>query len=235
MDYNRGIWPDLRKLLKTQLMKVYFVAGIGTDIGKTFLVENLCRILPNAMAIKPIASGFLDGDKNSDSAKILSALGKKNSLENINAITPWRFFDGLSPHFAAEISGAKIDFAEVTNFCQQKILEAKNSDQFLFIEAAGGVMTPINNEKTFLDLAAELKIPLLLVSANYLGAISHTLCAVQALKARRVEVAKIIVNDALPTSPQSSISLIPTLKNFTALEVVSLKDFLSLAAESCLK
>ena len=209
-------------------MKVYFVAGIGTDIGKTFLVENLCRILPNAMAIKPIASGFLDGDENSDSAKILSALGQKNSPENINAITPWRFAEALSPHFAAEISGAKIDFAEVTNSCQQKILEAKNYDRFLLIEAAGGVMTPINNEKTFLDLAAELKIPLLLVSANYLGAISHTLCAVEALKARGVEVAKIIVNETLPTSQQSGISLIPTLKNFTALEAVSLKDFLKL-------
>lgn len=212
-------------------MKVYFVAGIGTDIGKTFLVENLCRILPNAMAIKPIASGFIDGDENSDSAKILSALGQKNSLENINAITPWRFSEALSPHFAAEIFGAKIDFAEVTNFCQQKILEAKNSDRFLLIEAAGGVMTPINNEKTFLDLVAELKIPLLLVSANYLGAISHTLCAVEALKARGVEVAKIIVNETLPTSQQSEISLIPTLKNFTALEVVSLKKFLNFAAE----
>ncbi|MBP7709563.1 MAG: dethiobiotin synthase [Rickettsiales bacterium] len=202
------------------MQKAYFVAAIGTDIGKTFLVENLCRILPNAMAIKPIASGFSEGDENSDSAKILSALSLKNSPQNLNSITPWRFEPAVSPHFAG-----KINFDEVIDFCQKKISEAKSLGKILFVEAAGGVMTPINYEKTFLDLAAELKISVLLVSANYLGAISHTLCAVEALKARGVVVEKIILNDELPVAAKSPNELITTLKNFTGIDTVVMRDF----------
>ena len=47
-------------------------------------------------------------------------------------------------------------------------------------------MTPINQKKTFLDLAKVLKIPVLLVSANYLGAISHTLSAAAILKNEKI-------------------------------------------------
>lgn len=206
--------------------KIYFIAAIGTDIGKTFLVENLCRILPNVKAIKPIASGFNDDDKNSDSAKILAALNLEVSLKNINAITPWRFKEALSPHFAAEISGNNIDFSEVKKFCEEKISEAKNRGNFLFIEAAGGVMTPINDNRTFLDLAAELQIPVLLVSANYLGSISHTLCAIEALKCRELVIEKIIINSELPLHPKSAISMVDTIKNFSGIETVLLKNFL---------
>ena len=205
--------------------KIYFIAAIGTDIGKTFLVENLCRILPNVMAIKPIASGFND-DKNSDSAKILAALNLEISLTNISAITPWRFKEALSPHFAAQISGNNIDFSAVKKFCEEKISEAKNSDNFLFIEAAGGVMTPINNNHTFLDLAAELQIPVLLLSANYLGSISHTLCAIEALKCRELVIEKIIINSELPLQTKSAISMVDTIKNFSGIETVLLKNFL---------
>ncbi len=205
--------------------QAYFVAGVGTDIGKTFLVENLCRILPDVMAIKPIASGFCDNNSNSDSARILQSLYLENSHQNINKITPWRFVEAVSPHFAAEKLGVEIDFLEVVKFCREKISESKKSDKFLFIEAAGGVMTPINNNKTFLDLAVELQIPTLLVSANYLGAISHTLSAVKVLNLAGVEIEKIIINENLPPFEDQENSIIETVKNFTSKKVVSMNDF----------
>lgn len=197
--------------------KIYLVLGIGTDIGKTFLVENLCRNLPNVKAIKPIISGFGD---DSDSAKILSALGLKITKKNLDNISPWRFKKAVSPHFAG-----KINYAEVKKFCLEKISSAKKQKTFLFIEAAGGVMTPITNQKTFLDLAADLKIPVLLVSSNYLGAISHTLCAIEALKSKKIMVEKIIVNENLP-SPTKISDLIKTLENFSRIKTLSLKSFL---------
>lgn len=228
--------------------KIYFIVGIGTDIGKTFLVENLCRNFPGAMAIKPIASGFKDDDENSDSIKLLNStkqIPKQVQDDDegkiyqkichpelvlgsiLNSISPWRFTEAVSPHFAAKNSGTEINFFDVKNFCQEKISLAKSNNQFLFIEAAGGVMTPINDEKTFLDLAAELKIPTLLVSANYLGSISHTLCAVTALKSRNVAIEKIIINEDLPTQLPSSLSPNQTIENFSKIEVISLKNLLA--------
>ncbi len=206
--------------------KIYFIAAVGTDIGKTFLVENLCRKISNSLAIKPIASGFRDDDKSSDSAKILTALGKEIALKNLDEISPWRFEEAVSPHFAAQNLGVKIDFEKVKDFCVEKISIAKQSDQFLFIEAAGGVMTPLNDDKTFLDLADALKIPVLLVTANYLGAISHTLSAVEAVKARGLMIEKIIVNETLPSQQNKSQSPISTIENFSKISTVSLENFL---------
>ena len=211
--------------------KIYFIVGIGTDIGKTFLVENLCEKLKDSSAIKPIASGFSDDDKESDSAKILKALRVENSLESINAITPWRFKDAISPHFAAKNASQEIDLLQVKTFCLQKISQAKKDDNFLFIEAAGGVMTPINKHKTFLDLAVELNIPTLLVSANYLGSISHTLCAYNALSSKSVNVEAIIINQDLPALDESAIqnekmAIEETIQNFSGVTTLSLQEFL---------
>lgn len=205
--------------------KIYFIAAVGTDIGKTFVVENLCRKIVGAQAIKPIASGFEDQDLNSDSAKILLAMNKEVSLQNLNEISPWRFEEAVSPHFAVQNSGRKIDFEAVKNFCAKKISAAKENKQFLFIEAAGGVMTPLNDDKTFLDLVAELQIPVLLITANYLGAISHTLSAVEVLKSRDLKIEKIIVNDGPKTSHNQSLSPVSTIQNFTKIDTLSLADF----------
>jgi dethiobiotin synthetase len=194
----------------------YLILGTGTDIGKSFLVENLCRILPQVTAIKPVCTGFLHSDKNSDPTRILTALKLEISEANLNDISPWRFAEPCSPHFLDE----QIDFFAVRNFCQKKILEA--GKKTLLIEAAGGVMTPINNQKTFLDLATELKIPVLLVAGNYLGAISHTLSAVEALKSKGVVVKRIIVNER----EESKWSIFETLKNFTGIEAVTMKKLL---------
>ncbi len=205
--------------------KIYFVAAVGTDIGKTFLVENLCRIIPNSQAIKPISSGFGDDDLNSDSARILAALGLEVSRNNLDLISPWRFEEAASPHFAAKNCGQEISFEAVKNFCFAKIAALKNSDQILFIEGAGGVMTPLTDDKTFLDLAAELQIPTILVTANYLGAISHTLCAVAALRSRQIPIANIIINEELPVIQKSTNDITQTLENMSLIPVLSLQKF----------
>lgn len=211
--------------------RIYLVLGIGTDVGKTFFVEKICRNLRekniSAAALKPIASGFKIDDQNSDSAKILAALGQKISAENIKKITPWRFAESSSPHFAAKKIGEEINFDELKNFCLSEVSSAKKNGNFLFIEAAGGVMTPISYQKTFLDLAASLQLPTLLVATNYLGSISHTLCCVEALKSRRILLEKIILNE-LPNQEQGALASIDdfkkTLEGFVDGEVVMLED-----------
>lgn len=194
----------------------FLIFGTGTDIGKSFLVENLCRILPKIAAIKPVCTGFDDADKNSDPARILTALGLEISKKNLDEISPWRYVETCSPHFVKE----EIDFDAVKNFCLKKIFNTNNKT--LLIEAAGGVMTPINNQKTFLDLAEELRIPVLLVAGNYLGAISHTLSAVEALRSRNVSVKNIIVNELV----ESKYLVAETIKNFSGIETTTMKKFL---------
>jgi dethiobiotin synthetase len=200
--------------------KIYLILGINTDIGKTFLVENLCKKLPNVKAIKPVISGVSDDDLNSDSAKILTALGLKLNKSNLDEISPWRFKEPVSPHFAGEVN-----YDELLKFCLKNIVKAKESGDFLFIESAGGVMSPITYQKTFLDLARDLQIPTLLVSSNYLGAISHTLTAVEVLKKNDVIIEKIILNENFSSKTDSN-KIIKTIESFCEADVVAMKDFL---------
>ncbi len=199
----------------------YFVTATGTDIGKTFFIERICQKLIDEgnriEVIKPIISGFKDGDETSDSARILKVLNLDLNQENFDKISPYRFLAPLSPNIAAALENKEINFAELVKFCQEKIDLAKADNYNLLIEGAGGVMTPINNEKTFADLIAELKIPAILITANYLGTISHTLTAISALQSQRIEIAKIIFN--CKEDNVDAASNLETLKKFTNIPI----------------
>jgi len=49
-------------------------------------------------------------------------------------------------------------------------------------ESAGGIMTPLDDRHTMLDVMERLRWPVILVAGSYLGAISHTLSALEVLK-----------------------------------------------------
>jgi dethiobiotin synthetase len=210
----------------------FLVVAVGTDIGKTYLVEKLCQKRNSIKAIKPIASGFDDQDLNSDSARILTSMSQEINIKNINQISPWRFKEAASPHFAAENIGKEIDYLEVLKFCSQSISQAisqTNSNQTLLIETAGGIMTPINYKKTFLDLAADLKIKVLLITANYLGSISHTLSVVECLKNKKIFIEKIIVNQNLPLilAEKKCQKINQTIEKMSGIPTTDLSDFIS--------
>ena len=202
--------------------KIFFVTATGTDIGKTFIVEKLCQELikkgKKCNAIKPIISGFDIDDLNNDSAKLLKILGKKNNLENINEISPWRFKKPLSPNIAANLEKKPINFSMLIKFCKKQIKQAKKNDEFLLIEGAGGIMTPISNNKTFLDLIEKLKIPVILVIGDYLGTISHSLTAIKVIEAKNIEIDHIIFNEKTKSTINQKI--IKTLKGFTKINIL---------------
>ena len=203
----------------------YFIAATGTDIGKTYLVQQILNKIPHSKAIKPIISGFNFEDDNSDSAKILRSQNDDVNPENIKKISPWRFVDPVSPHFAAEIEKTPIDFDKVVEFCRNEIELAAKNDYFLFIESAGGVMSPITYDKTFLDLAQKLDIDIILLGANYLGAISHILTSVGALQRSNLHIEKIIINDNVPNLVMEKNDIIKTIENFTKVDTLLLDNF----------
>lgn len=202
--------------------KIFFVTATGTDIGKTFIVEKLCQDLikkgKKCNAIKPIISGFDINDLNNDSAKILKALGKEINSQNIKEISPWSFKKPLSPNIAANLEKKSINFSLVVKFCQKQIETSKQNDEYLFIEGAGGIMTPITDDKTFLDLIEKLKIPVILVTSDYLGTISHTLTAVKVMEEKNIKIDHIVFNEK--TENKINQEIIRTLKGFTRINIL---------------
>jgi len=179
-------------------VSAYFVTSTGTDIGKTFVTAGLIRYLREAghtaQALKPVVSGYNPSVvETSDPAVLLGALGRPVSADEIQRIAPWRFRAPLSPDLAAAREGRSINFDELIAFSRRAI-EAETG--MLFIEGVGGIMVPLDAERTVLDWMAALQIPVLLVVGGYLGTISHTLTALDVLATRHLEIAAIVVSES---------------------------------------
>ncbi|MFP5469510.1 MAG: dethiobiotin synthase [Alphaproteobacteria bacterium] len=197
-------------------MKRYFITASGTEIGKTFVTSLLIRQLrakeKSAAALKPLITGYTDETApESDTRHLLDALGLPMNAQNIAAISPWRFEAPLAPNMAAQREGRQIDLKEVVNFCNA----ARNGgEDYLLIEGVGGVMVPLDDIYTVRDWIMILQMPALLVTGSYLGSISHTLTALEALQSRGIKVAGIVVSES-PASPVPLDETLETLSRFS--------------------
>jgi dethiobiotin synthetase len=158
-------------------MQSYFVTATGTGIGKTFVTAALAYQL-KIPAYKPISCGG-----NEDSDILMAATGQ--SLEDT---TPWRYAAPLAPSMAAPKEGKRVNLDEVASWCQSRSG---------LVEGVGGIMVPLNEQKTVLDWIKMLDWPLILVTGSYLGSISHTLTALEVLKTAKLNVQALIVSESL--------------------------------------
>ena len=156
----------------------YIIAGIGTEIGKTFISSILTESL-QADYWKPIQSGALDF---TDTDTVRSLISNDKTVFHPET---YRLNEPMSPHAAAAIDGVEIELSK---------FEIPQTDNHLIIELAGGIMVPLNDRETNLDLIKKMNVPVILVSKNYLGSINHTLLSVEILKMNNIEVKGLIFN-----------------------------------------
>lgn len=203
-------------------MRTLFVTATGTEIGKTYVTAALARHFKaqgeRVAVLKPVLSGFDPDDfTGSDPALLLQALGEAPTLKAVERISPFRYRAPLAPNQAAAKEGRSVDFNAIVKCCEDAA--AANGD-LLLIEGIGGLMVPLDESRTVLDLIAALGAPILLVTGSYLGTLSHTLTAVEAAKTRRLVLQAIVVSE----SEGSTVSLedtAATIRQFTDLPVAA--------------
>ncbi len=160
------------------MKKGFFVAGIGTGIGKTVVSAILTEAL-NGDYWKPVQAGSLD---ETDSDFVLNSLS--NPYSRIHA-ERYRFATSASPHYAAEVDGVRMALGDFS---------LPRTERNLVVEGAGGLMVPLNEKDLVIDLIAHLELPVVLVSGIYLGSINHTLLSVEVLRNRHIHIAGIVFN-----------------------------------------
>lgn len=168
-------------------MSAYFVAGTGTGIGKTFTTCALLHAAQgHAKAYKPVVSGFGIGD--CDNAQIIAAQG----TGAVEEISPWRFAAPLSPDMAAAKEGRKLTSAELVAWTKT----VEQAAPTVLVETVGGLMVPLNARETTCDWMAACALPLILVAGSYLGALSHTLTAIDAARHAGLHIAALVINES---------------------------------------
>lgn len=196
-------------------MKTLFITASGTGTGKTYIAAALAAALSakgrRVAALKPVITGFSwDEVEETDTAILIRALGGEPSPEAVEACSPWRFEAPLSPDMAARREGRTLDFEALVGFCRN----ARNEEgDVLLIEGIGGVMVPLDGALTVLDWIAAVEAPALVVTGSYLGTLSHTLTAVDALRHRDLPVAGVVVDESeeSPVPPAETVETLARL------------------------
>jgi len=144
-----------------------FVTGTDTGVGKTVLSAALMLRYPEARYWKPIQTGPDD-----DSTEVGRLSGGQVLDKGI------RLPDPVSPHLAARLAGMTIE------------IPSRATDGAVYIvEGAGGVLVPLNDTQTMVDLMARFGLPVVVAARTSLGTINHTLLTVEVLRARGLRVA----------------------------------------------
>lgn len=153
------------------------IAGIHTGIGKTVVSAVLTEAL-GADYWKPVQAGL----EEQDSLTVGSLITNSKTRIHAEAL---KLQAPMSPHAAAAAEGITIKWKE---FAWPK------TDNLLLVETAGGILSPMSDTDTMADFISWNGLPTLLVTRHYLGSINHTLCALEVLKHRGINVPAIIVS-----------------------------------------
>ncbi len=164
-------------------MKKYFITGISTEVGKTVVSAIVTEAL-EADYWKPVQAGELD---NADAHKVARLITNTKTVIHDNS---YALNTPMSPHAAAEIDGVTIDITKIT---------APKTNNNLVIEGAGGLLVPLNDTNTILDLIKpDYKV--IVVSRHYLGSINHTLLTIKLLQEKGFDIAVIFSGEEHKTT-----------------------------------
>ena len=159
-------------------MKKYFVTGIGTEVGKTIASAIITQAL-KADYWKPVQAGELN---HSDRMKVEALIDNDRTKFHPEA---YKLNQPMSPHAAAERDGIEIDISS---------FKTPHTNNHLVIEGAGGLLVPLNDQDTILNLIESLNCEVILVSRHYLGSINHTLMSIKVLQQRNIPIKGILFN-----------------------------------------
>jgi len=95
-----------------------------------------------------------------------------------------------APSVAAEQEGRSIDLTRIR--AGFDTLAARHS--LTLVEGAGGVLVPLSETLDMAGLAERLGLPVLLVARGALGTINHTRLSLEALNARGLDLAGVVIS-----------------------------------------
>jgi dethiobiotin synthetase len=183
-----------------------FVTGTDTGVGKTQVSAALTRYLHargvDVGVMKPVESGVADPGELGEDGRLLQWSARSDDPRDL--ISPYRLRQPLAPSLAARNEKVHIDFAHL----KQTAALLSDKHDFLVIEGAGGLMTPLSGGLLVADLARDLGFPLLVVSRPGLGTINHTLLTIFAARAMEIPLAGFIIN-GMPQKPDEAEEAAP--------------------------
>lgn len=176
----------------------FFITGTDTEIGKTFCAVALIHALRaqgrRVAGLKPVSAGCertAHGLRNEDALALMAAADVDLDYETVN---PYAFEPPVAPHLAARQAGVEMALPPIL----QSLETAQSQADHVIVEGAGGWLVPFNRTQTMADMAAALRLPVILVVGVRLGCINHALLTAQAIADAGLPLAGWIANRINP-------------------------------------
>lgn len=168
----------------------YFITGTDTDCGKTYMTALLVKAARAAGVDAVGAKPFCCGPR--EDVEILAAAS--DEAESLEAINPVWLKTPAAPRACEMLGEPAADVPRA--LAAMRELAARHEQ--VFCEGAGGWLVPVTRDCTVADFAVQLGWPVIIVSRNKLGVLSHTLLTVESVQARGLDLAGVVLNDADP-------------------------------------
>ena len=186
-------------------MKGLFISGSGTNVGKTFIAIRIIQALNanNRIVVrKPIES---------DCVKTAAGLLPKDAVLLSNACQHPEPLERVCHYrFAACVSGEKASTDKGVNITLRHLVQASepsHHDDFVLVEGAGGLYSPMAVKILNSDLVRVLKLPLVIVVKDELGAINQALLSLEAAKLHKLKVKMLVLNQIHPNDLDNAKAL----------------------------
>jgi dethiobiotin synthetase len=171
------------------------VSGTGTGVGKTIVTAAIAALAvargERVTVVKPAQTGEPDG-AGGDAAEVARLVGDVRTVELV------RYPDPLSPEAAARQSGREpLSLLEISS----SVRAAMSTSDLVLVEGAGGLLVRYAPDGlTIADVAVDLALPVVLVTAAGLGTLNATTLTLEAMAARGLVLHSLVVG-AWPAEP----------------------------------
>lgn len=171
------------------------VTGTGTEVGKTVATAALAAVAVAAgervAVLKPAQTG-VGPDEPGDAAVVARLVPQAHTAELA------RYPEPLAPGTAARRAGlAPVTPAAAADATR----ELARTHDLVLVEGAGGLLVHLDDDGgTVADVARLLDAPVVVVAAAGLGTLNHTALTVEALRARDLVCAGVVVG-SWPDAP----------------------------------
>jgi len=167
------------------MVRGVFVTGTDTGVGKTVVSAALVQRFRGQRPVrywKPIQTGIEQDDDTAEVRRLAKCRPEEIRAAGVRLERP------VSPHLAARLAGVTI---EIEGLADE--LAAEPPDARWIVEGAGGVLVPVSETDLMIDLMILLALPVVIVARSTLGTINHTLLTLEALRARGLRPAGVVL------------------------------------------
>ena len=204
------------------MKKSLLITGTDTDVGKTVLTISLTAYWQTYRFCQSLGLMKLMQTGTGDDELYRQLFNEKSSLQ---IVTPLLFEHPLAPPLAAAKIGKEVEL----NLVWQALNDLQQKQDFVLIEALGGLGSPVTHELTVANIAADWHLPTILVVPVKLGSIAQAVANVALARSLKIELKGIVLNCSQPYSQGNIADLAPAelIQSLTQVPVLGTIPFIS--------